>query len=243
MSGMKVGVPIDIRTGFDLTTSKGRKMVTDIVQTQEPDLIVMEPVCGPWSNMQNLNGMNTVWEKREKLRPMVEFVVQLAKYQHRHGRYFLIENPLTSRIWYEHSMASLLALPGVTYGDLDMCVFGARDPESHKLVLKPTSLMHNFEPGVLSPIFRRCSNNYLSKKHEHQHLEGQAKGFGSRTSIQQVYSYKICKTLAACFQQFLNVRPSNRITSLFVDLIEDMSDRVCSSLLFVDHQSIKVCPC
>ena len=30
-----------------------------------------------------------------------------------------------------------------------ICVFGARDPESHKLVLKPTPLMHNFEPGVL----------------------------------------------------------------------------------------------
>ena len=112
-----------------------------------------------------------------------------------------------------------------------MCVFGARDPESYKLVLKPTSLMRNFEPGVLAPIFRRCSNRYLSEKQEHQHLEGQTTGYGSRTSIQQIYSYKFCKAVAACFQQYLNVRPSDRITSLFVGLIDDLSDRDCSSLL------------
>ena len=57
MSGMKVGVPTGIRTGFDLTTSKGRKMVNETIHEQEPDIVVMEPVCGPWSNMQNPNGI------------------------------------------------------------------------------------------------------------------------------------------------------------------------------------------
>ena len=180
--------------------------------------------------MQNVTGMNTVWEKREKLRPMVEFVAQVVKYQHCHGRHFLIKNPLTSRIWYEPEMASLLALPGVTYGDLDMCVFGARDPESYKFVLKLTSLMHNFEPGVLSPIFRRCSNRDLSKKHEHQDLVGRKR-----------QGLWFSNKHPASFQQYLNVRPSNRITSLFVDMIEDMSDRDCSSLLscfLVNERSI-----
>ena len=54
---------IGIITGFDLTTSKGRKMVNEIIHEQEPDIVAMEPVCGPWPLMQNLTGMNTVSEK------------------------------------------------------------------------------------------------------------------------------------------------------------------------------------
>ena len=54
LSGLKVGTPVDIRTGFDVMTSKGRRMVMEIIREQAPDVILMAPVCGPWSNMQNI---------------------------------------------------------------------------------------------------------------------------------------------------------------------------------------------
>ena len=48
LSGLKVGTPVDIRTGFDVMTSKGRHMVMEIIREQAPDVILMAPVCGPW---------------------------------------------------------------------------------------------------------------------------------------------------------------------------------------------------
>ena len=55
LSGLKVGTPVvDIRTGFDVMTSKGRRMVMEIIKEQAPDVILMAPVCGLWSNMQNI---------------------------------------------------------------------------------------------------------------------------------------------------------------------------------------------
>ena len=51
LTGLKVGTRVDIRTGFDVMTSKGRHMVMEIIKEQAPDVILMAPVCGPWSNM------------------------------------------------------------------------------------------------------------------------------------------------------------------------------------------------
>ena len=60
LSGMKVGTPIDIRNGVDISTSKGRAMTNRIIREQQPDVIILEPVCGPWSNMQNINDWESV---------------------------------------------------------------------------------------------------------------------------------------------------------------------------------------
>ena len=73
LSGLKVGTPVDIRTGFAVMTSKGRHMVMEIIKEQAPDAILMAPVCGPWSNMQNIQqDQQRVWEKRKRYLPMVE---------------------------------------------------------------------------------------------------------------------------------------------------------------------------
>ena len=136
-------------------------------------------------------------------------------------------------------MTELQKEQGITYGSFDMCCFGARDPVSKKLILKPTSLLHNFPPGVLDPVFRRCSNRYCQNKHEHEHLEGSAKGHGSRTHLAQVYPYRLCQALADCFSKFFNVRPSDRCTSLYMDLLDDFSDKECQSLSAVFQSYIE----
>ena len=40
LSGLKVGTPVHIRTGFDVMTSKGRHMVMEIIREQAPDVIL-----------------------------------------------------------------------------------------------------------------------------------------------------------------------------------------------------------
>ena len=170
LSGLKVGTPVDTRSGFDVMTSKGQLMVMEIIKEQAPDLILM----APWSNMQNI-------QKRQRYMPIVEFVASIARYQLKHRRYFIIENPQTSRIWNLNCMTQFFSDPSVTWGDFHFCAYGLKDPESGLRCLKPTSFMHCLPPEVMRPIFRKCTNFTCSVKHEHQPLEGNAGTYGSRT--------------------------------------------------------------
>ena len=135
-------------------------MVMEIIREQASDVILMAPVCGPWSNMQNIQqDQQKVGEKRRRHPPMVEFVASIARYQLKHRRYFIIENPQTSRIWYLKCMQQLFSGPSVNWGDFHFCAYGLKDPESGLRSLKPTSLMHCLPPEVTRPIFRRCKKN------------------------------------------------------------------------------------
>ena len=108
LTGLKVGAPVDIRNGFDVMMPKGQHMVMELIKEQAPDLILMAPVCGPWSNMQNIQqDQHKVWEKRQ---PMVEFVASIARYQLKHRRYVIIETPQTSRIWFLHCVQQLFEI-------------------------------------------------------------------------------------------------------------------------------------
>ena len=196
-----VGTPVDIRTGFDVMTFKGRHMVMEIIKEQAPDVILMAPVCGPWSNMQNIQqDQQKVGEKRRRYLPMVEFVASIARYQLKHERYFIIENPQTSKIWYLNCMQQLFSDPSVsvTLGDFHFCAYGLKDPESGLRSLKPT---------IMRPIFRRCKNYTSSVKHEHQPLEGNAGTFGSRTKLARVYPCQFCQDLAHILLRHLKVKP------------------------------------
>ena len=166
--------------------------------------------------MQNIQqDQQRVWEKRKRYLPMLEFVAPIARYQLKHGRYFIIENPQTSKIWCLNCMQQLFSDPSVTWGDFH--------PESGLRSLKPTSLMHCLPPEVMRSIFRRCKNSTSSVKHEHQPLEGNAGTFGSRTKLAQVYPYQFCQDLAhillrhltrsTSWRTFSNHSPSSRLTS------------------------------
>ena len=114
------------------------------------------------------------------------------------------------------------AFSQVTYGTLDMCAFGMRDPNGY--YYKP-SLLHNFPDGTLNPVFKRCSNK--SKKnptHYHQPLEGSAPGYGSRTKLARVYPYRFCSTLIRSILPLGNPRALYLTQlSLAVDVLEDLN--------------------
>ena len=140
-------------------TSKGRRMVMEIIREQAPDVILMAPVCGPWSNMQNIQqDQQKVGEKRRRY-----LVASIARYQLKRRRYFIIENPQTSRIWYLKCMQQLFSDTSVTWGDFYFCAYGLKDPESGLRSLKPTSLMHCLPSEVMRPIFRRGKVFQLSQ--------------------------------------------------------------------------------
>eukprot|EP00438_Fugacium_kawagutii_P014944 Skav228845 [mRNA] locus=scaffold2630:88:7077:+ [translate_table: standard] len=231
MNGLRVGQPIDPRTGYDLLTSEGRAQCMKIIEEQRPEVVFMAPVCGPWSIMQNINDWYSVEEKRRKYLPMIEFCARVAKYQLSHGRHFILENPQTSQIWYTRALTEILMFGNVTYGTLDMCAYGMKDPNVYSYY-KPTSLLHSFSADIMAPIFKRCPNKKLggesthstnnrSPVHYHQPLEGNAPGHGSRTKLAQIYPYRFCSTLIRTLLPLGNLKGLvTSQTGLLVDLLE-----------------------
>lgn len=227
MNGLRVGQPIDLRTGYDILTSEGRAKCMKIIEEQRPEVVFMAPVCGPWSILQNINDWYKVEEKRKKYLPMIEFCVRVAKYQLAHGRHFIMENPQTSQMWYTQVIQYLLKNPTVGYDTLDMCAFGMRDPNGY-YYYKPTSLLHSMGPDVLTPVFRRCPNKLGGAghghrtQHVHQPIEGHSPGHGSRTKLAQIYPYRFCSTLIRSLLPLGNVRGLYAVQlSLTTDLLDD----------------------
>ena len=155
---------------------------------------------------------------------MVEFCARVALYQIEHGRYFIIKNPASSKICYTKCFQSLLMKQAVSYGTLDMCACGMRDPNGY-YYYKSTSLLHNFPERTLEPVFKRCSNKSNDGTyHQHQPLEGSAPGYGSRTKLAQVYPYRFCSILIRSTLPLGNSRtlyPSQlSLTITFLDCLE-----------------------
>jgi len=219
--GMTVGQPVDLRTGFDLNTSHGQRMAIQLITDQKPDVVFMAPVCAPWCNWSHMKPYSQMIADRKKVMPMVQFVVQVAKHQISKGKQFIIENPYGSDLWKLKSYVDLLSRDDVSYGQLDMCAYGMKDPVSHDYYYKPTCLVHNFPLGALDPVFRRCPNRTSGKlKHQHERIEGWCKGHGRRSSLAQVYPYAFCKRLSHCISTFLQVKPNDKHSFLISDLLD-----------------------
>ena len=222
-TGLRVGQPIDLRTGFDLMTKVGQKKVLEILMFQNPEIVWMAPLCSPWSQWSNMKPEDVRYADREAVMPMVRFCVQVAKYQISKGRKFVIENPEGSAIWFTKVFLDLMKQEGVTYDNLDFCAYGLKDPVATNLYYqKATSLLHNFPADSLSPLFQRCPNRPSGKgrKHEHQPVEGAAPGHGPRSKISQVYPYRFCKTFAEVAHRFLGRRFVDKSTFLLEDILE-----------------------
>ena len=133
----------------------------------------------------------------QKFLPRLEFCCRIAIFQIEHGGHFIIENPASSALWCTRCFQRLLSQRGVTYGTLDMCSFGMKYNNGY-YYNKPTSLLHNFDEDIMSPVFKRCRNKFGGVQHQRQPLEGSAPGFGSRTKLAQVYPYRFCSKLIRC---------------------------------------------
>ena len=80
--------------------------------------------------MQNIQqDQPRVWAKRKRYLPMVEFVASIARYQLKHGRYFIIENPPTSKMVSELYAATIFRSIR-DLGNFHFCAYGLKDPES-----------------------------------------------------------------------------------------------------------------
>ena len=148
--------------------------------------------CSIWSIARR--GVRDLAAAAEKDRIGVSlalFSVQVIDACLRHSVYFVIENPLTSRLWQFPPLLSALQHPAVQLVDYDSCAYGAA-------ARKPGRLGGTL-PG-LERLGRRCRGD-----HVHEVLAGSTKAWDSfkkrfvwrrRTEVAGIYTAAFCRAVA-----------------------------------------------
>ena len=163
--GLKSLSPADYATGFDLELEEDQSRVDKLRRHYRPMFLVQGLRCTEWSLLQdNVNYVDRpqeLHERREHSRPMMRKVVSWCRQQHDDGNYFLLENPLTSRLWLEPEVQDLMKLPGVQQSECHGGAYGQVDSKGN-LVRKGFRFVGNC-PWVLERLCRKLSADELSE--------------------------------------------------------------------------------
>ena len=115
--GLKALQPIDYNTGYDLEKASHQQHVDYLIDHFKPLFLVQGIDCRDWCLLQdNTNYVRRkilLLMRREKARKLLRRVVRWCVKQAEAGRFFLLENPATSRLWLEPLVLRLSRLPGV----------------------------------------------------------------------------------------------------------------------------------
>eukprot|EP00435_Cladocopium_sp_Y103_P059905 s740_g21.t1 len=182
---MKAGHAFDLKTGFDLRLEKDLKRMREVLQEEEPELVVCSPPCGPFCQIQSLNFpkmatervMRIVGEGLQHLRT----AARVCKRQHLKGKFFVLEHPRGSKAWLEEEIEELKQMDGVFVCKFDMCQFGMRVKD--KLNKKPTTILTNSEEIALQ-LNRVCPGD-----HEHESL------MGGNAALAAEYPRALCQAM------------------------------------------------
>ena len=105
-------------TSDDLREAATQKRLTAVIESEEPDLLVQAPPCGPWSPLQFLNDQEAVFQKQVEHYPLWEVVRRNWDQQHYGGRLNLTEQPRTSLA---RQLLIMQRRPGVVTAVVDQC--------------------------------------------------------------------------------------------------------------------------
>eukprot|EP00435_Cladocopium_sp_Y103_P043056 s176_g12.t1 len=87
--------------------------------------------------------------RRAKARKLLKKVVDWCIKQSEAGRYFLLENPVTSRLWVEPLILKLAKLPGVSFSICHSGAYGATNSK-HQMIRKTFEFLGNCKETTLS---------------------------------------------------------------------------------------------
>eukprot|EP00438_Fugacium_kawagutii_P036583 Skav211980 [mRNA] locus=scaffold1330:227534:232974:- [translate_table: standard] len=154
--------PVDLVYGSDLLSRKEQIKVLRQIEDWEPDLVCLEPPCGPWSSLQSLNDPEMVAFKRDVHFPFWTFCREVWVKQHRAGRLVLLEQPLRSAAL---KLACMESRPCVFKAVVDQCQFGLCDPMTKKFYKKGTSLDVNSEIFAAA-LMKQAKCTHSPEQHE-----------------------------------------------------------------------------
>ena len=150
--------PMDLDHGQDFHDPQVRKTIILAMKKYKPWTTLLGIRCTKWSQF-NIN-LNYAWRPEQLRReqeaemPLVDFAYLACEVQYKGGRYFLVENPVNSRLWTLQPIKTILSWPDVWTSTLDTGAFGA-EVDGH-MIAKPMMFMGNV-PGLAQVINKRLT--------------------------------------------------------------------------------------
>ena len=154
--GLKAIEPVDYSdysTGFDLSLIPDQQRVSSMIDRFKPLILIQGVDCKDWTLLQdNVNYLHRhiqLLKRRARARKILVQVAEWCVKQSQQGRYWLIENPLTSRLWQEPYILRLRDLPGTEEAICHAGAYGATNSKG-----QPIRKAHRFL-GNCAPVLQR----------------------------------------------------------------------------------------
>ena len=150
--------PMDLDHGQDFHDPEIRDTTLRAMKKFKPWLSVIGIRCTKWSQF-NIN-LNYSWrldqlrQEQEAEMPLVSFTCDACDIQYQGDRYFLVENPLKSKLWTLQLIQKVMSWPNVWTSTPDTGAFGA-EIDGH-MIAKPMMFMGNV-PGLGQVINKRLT--------------------------------------------------------------------------------------
>ena len=208
--GYAVSTPVDlVLDGSNMLNPETRKKLDLEIERDDPYIITLAPICGPWGPWSRLNMSKSVstaekiQAEREQWYPAIRWISQLIRRRLAKGRKVLMENPWPSEIWSTLPMDKLISeqpCDQETGEPLqlirgDQCQFGLTDEANGHLHYKPTGFL-TASKSVKEHLHQLCPRD-----HYHSPLEG-----GQKTKRSQAWPPELCRAMLDGFIEELTDR-------------------------------------
>eukprot|EP00435_Cladocopium_sp_Y103_P055618 s618_g18.t1 len=185
-----------LEEGWDFSDAKHRKAFIRKLMTEEPDSVMLSPVCKLWSMLQELNiaKYDDYKEELDQQRQvdhdtMLTFVAIVYEIQRRAGRDATVEHPWRARSWSTPAFESMIGYDAY----VDQCCYKLMLPDTDgvmKRVRKPTCFRTTGHI-IYSLLTKQCPGG-----HPHTPLEGYIPGVGHRSKLAESYPPLLAAKLA-----------------------------------------------
>ena len=198
---------------WDLSKPEKQRKVKKRLDEDEPMMLIVSPMCGPFSALQSVFNYPKLPEAEveSKLKDAMEhvrFCLELCLEQYRCGRLFIFEHPAGAASWAMEAMQEMKLLDGVRTVKFDFCMLGMKthdDMGQETAAQKRTQIMTNSQAVATVLLEAQCRG-----EHKHTQL------LGGRAKACQEYTDEFCDLVCMAVKRELDtVRWRDKMNDCF----------------------------
>ena len=199
--GLRPGRNYDAMINIDLSLPEERTRLWSYFKKFWPRVVVASPPCTPFGRWSSYNRARNygAWRRSFRLAsPLAILTALICEFQVRHGRHFVVENPLGSKIFQLPAWNKVLKLPGIVSSRVDQCAYGLSDADGN-LIYKPTTFVAS-HVALLGHLRRKCDGT-----HHHVQLAGSSYGM-PRCKEAQRWPPKLCLAIVEGIRDLIQIK-------------------------------------
>ena len=108
--GFKTSSPVDLSVGFDGSDRAGQETAWETILESQPLLVFLTPWYEPWKGQEHRATAFAVAKRktRQQHKPQLQFCAQAMKCQIQNNRFFILDGPEYSQLWYEKEIQDMV---------------------------------------------------------------------------------------------------------------------------------------